>query len=270
MKQVGPAVSLALDSPAPGAADDVWLTLRGATTARLGLNRIGHSLSTSDVLALREAHARARDAVQTPLDVPTLFAALAGLRPVRLHSAAENRQVYLRRPDLGRRPAYGTQLPFTGSDVVFVLADGLSSAAVMAHGPQVLRATIEALPGWSIGPTVIAEQARVALGDHVAAATGAAAVVVLIGERPGLTAADSLGAYLTHAPVVGSTDADRNCVSNIRPPDGLTYPQAARQISRLLARARSSGRSGVALKNDDDPIPGALLEQTRTALDDDR
>ncbi len=252
----------------PAAGRDIWAALRAATSARVGLTRVGHSLSTSDVLDLREAHARARDTVHTPLDVTALIGELADLQPLRLHSAAKDRLTYLRRPDLGRRLAPGSLLPHTGSDVVFVLADGLSATAIMAHAPAVLRATIDALPGWSIGPVVIAEQARVALGDHVADATGAAAVVVLIGERPGLTAADSLGAYITQAPTVESTDADRNCVSNIRPPDGLRYPDAARQISRLLVRARALGRSGVALKSDEDLVTGASPERQTEAPDD--
>jgi ethanolamine ammonia-lyase small subunit len=241
----------------PAAVGDIWAALRAATSARVGLTRVGHSLSTSDVLDLRQAHARARDAVHTPFDVTALLHELADLQPLRLHSAAKDRLTYLRRPDLGRRLAHGSLLPQTGSDVVFVLADGLSVAATMVHAPAVLRATIDALPGWSIGPVVIAEQARVALGDDVADATGAAAVVVLIGERPGLTATDSLGAYITHGPRADSTDAERNCVSNIRPPDGLSHHEAASQISRLLVRARALGRSGVSLKNDEDPALGA-------------
>jgi len=241
----------------PAVVGDMWTALRAATSARVGLTRVGHSLSTSDVLDLRQAHARARDAVHTPFDVEALLHELADLQPLRLHSAAKDRPTYLRRPDLGRRLAPGSLLPHTGGDVVFVLADGLSPAATMVYAPAVLRATIDALPGWSIASVVIAEQARVALGDDVAAATGAAAVVVLIGERPGLTATDSLGAYITHGPRADSTDAERNCVSNIRPPDGLSHHEAASQISRLLVRARALGKSGVSLKNDEDPALGA-------------
>lgn len=246
--------SRSVDTQLPAADCTVGAALRAATSARVGLARVGHSLPTSTVLDLREAHARAVDAVHTPLDVPALLVQLADLHPLCLHSAASNRHSYLRRPDLGRQPASDTHLPYTGGDVAFVLADGLSPRAVMAHGPAVLRAVIAALPeNFSIGPIVIAEQGRVALGDHVAIATGAEAIVVLIGERPGLTAADSLGAYLTHAPKFDSTDAERNCVSNIRPPDGVSYFQAAQQITRLLVRSRTLGRSGVTLKVDETP-----------------
>lgn len=137
--------------------------------------------------------------------------------------------------------------------MVFVVADGLSSRAVHEHAAAVVRGTTALLGDWRVAPVVLAEQARVALGDDVAAAMGAAMVVVLIGERPGMSAADSLGAYLTHRPVPGTTtDADRNCLSNIRPPLGLSYEGAAAKLTRLMSRALELGRTGVDLKDESD------------------
>ena len=230
-------------TPPPGAwAIDPWNHVRALTPARVALGRSGVSLPTHQVLALSLAHARARDAVHRPLDVAALQAALPDARVVS--SAAPDRATYLRRPDLGRRPA---GLPELGAgEVAVVLADGLSPAAVEASGPAVVAAlaTLFGAAGFVMAPPVLATQARVALGDHIAAAIGARAVVVLIGERPGLSVPASLGAYVTWAPVAGvTTDADRNCVSNIQP-DGLSPAEAARRIAWLLAAARAAGRSG--------------------------
>lgn len=154
-------------------------------------------------------------------------------------------------PDLGRAPADGALdvLPGSGGDIGIVLADGLSPRALDDHGVPLLQALHRRLRGYAIAPLVVATQARVALGDHIGAALGVDTVLVLIGERPGLSVADSVGIYLTHNPVVGCTDAQRNCVSNIHPPEGLGYDQAAQVVAALVAGARQIGRSGVDLKD---------------------
>lgn len=257
-----------MNQPTPPTATNTpdrspWDLLRRSTSARIGLARTGHALTTSNVLDLGEAHARARDAVHIPLDVNALASELADLHPLILTSQAPDRSTYLRRPDLGRRLAATTGQPPTTVDVVFVLADGLSATAVATHAATVLRGCLRLLthePAWTVAPPVIATQARVALGDDVAARFRATAVVVLIGERPGLSADDSLGAYLTWQPHPGVTDAYRNCISNIRPPAGLGYDDAARQINHLLHGARALAASGVALKNNTDR-PAALTSQ---------
>jgi ethanolamine ammonia-lyase small subunit len=228
---------------------DPWARARGLTPARIALGRSGVSLPTQEVLALSLAHARARDAVHWPLDLAALRAALPGSRVVA--SAAPDRATYLRRPDLGRRLGAGDLAGLRG-EVAIVLADGLSPAAVAASGPAVLDRLVPLLTaaGFAVAAPVIATQARVALGDPVAAALGATAVVVLIGERPGLSVPASLGAYVTWRPVPGvTTDADRNCVSNIQP-RGLSPAEAAARIAWLLGAARAAGRSGVALKDE--------------------
>jgi len=249
---------------APGTPDP-WSALRRHTSARIALGRSGDSLPTSALLEFGLAHALARDAVHLPLDGAALAAALdaAGLAHLAVHSQATDRSVYLRRPDLGRQltPASLAALekaaPTTAPDLVFVIADGLSSLAVARHALPLLQASLELLPGWSMAPVVIAEQARVALGDAIGAALGAGTVVVLIGERPGLSSPDSLGIYLTHHPRPGLSDADRNCISNVRP-EGLPYETAARKLTYLLDGARRLGRSGLALKDDSgfEALPG--------------
>ncbi|KUO08124.1 ethanolamine ammonia-lyase [Streptomyces sp. DSM 15324] len=243
---------------------ELWPALRRRTQARIGLGRVGAALPTRHRLELQAAHAAARDAVHSPFAPDTVAAALPGLATVRVRSAAPDRLTYLQRPDLGRRleAVDRAHLPAGDWDVVFLVADGLSSRAVHEHAAAVVRATVERLPGWNVAPVVLAEQARVALGDDVATAMGATAVVVLIGERPGMSAADSLGAYLTHRPVPGvTTDADRNCLSNIRPPLGLSYEVAAGKLAALLGRARELGKSGVGLKDeiDTDGVIAPLL-----------
>lgn len=234
---------------------ELWAELRLRTQARIGLGRAGSALPTRHRLELQAAHAAARDAVHSPFDPDVIAAGLAGTPTVRVRSAATDRLTYLQRPDLGRRldPTDRAHLPVGEWDVVFVVADGLSSRAVHEHAAAVVRGTTALLGDWRVAPVVLAEQARVALGDDVAAAMGAAMVVVLIGERPGMSAADSLGAYLTHRPVPGTTtDADRNCLSNIRPPLGLSYEGAAAKLTRLMSRALELGRTGVDLKDESD------------------
>lgn len=229
---------------------DPWAPLRGLTRARIGLGRAGDALPTSVLLDLHEAHALARDAVHERLDRDRLRTELADLPVVEVGSAAPDRATYLQRPDLGRRLAPGTSLPAGDWDVVVVLADGLSARAVHDHGPATLRAVLARVPDLRVGPVVLAQQARVALGDEVGAALGARAVLVLVGERPGLSAPDSLGAYLTFGPRPGRRDSERNCVSNVRPPHGSSYAAAARTLELLLREALRRGLSGIALKDD--------------------
>ncbi|MFF4034434.1 ethanolamine ammonia-lyase subunit EutC [Streptomyces sviceus] len=240
--------------------NELWASLRQRTQARIGLGRAGSALPTRHRLELQAAHAAARDAVHSPFEPGTVAAGLAGTPTVRVRSAASDRLTYLQRPDLGRRldPTDRAHLPVGTWDVVFVVADGLSSRAVHEHAAPVVRETAARLGSWHLAPVVLAEQARVALGDDVAHAMGAAMVVVLIGERPGMSAADSLGAYLTYRPVPGvTTDADRNCLSNIRPPRGLSYEGAAGKLAGLMRRARELGGTGVGLKDESDHSPVA-------------
>ena len=227
---------------------DPWAALRAATPARIGLGRSGDAQPLAAVLAFQLAHARARDAVVAALDTDAIAAALPDRTTLHVRSRASGRDVYLRRPDLGRRldPACVGMLAPGGWDAVFVIADGLSAGAVQRHAVPVLRATLARLAGWRIGPVVIATQARVALGDEIGAALGAGMVVMLIGERPGLSVADSLGIYLTAHPRVGRRDAERNCLSNIHPAGGFGYDEAAGQLARLMHAARRRGLSGVA------------------------
>ncbi len=233
--------------------EDVWAPLRRTTQARIGLGRAGNSLPSQRVLEFKAAHAAARDAVHDPLDVGGFSSAIETLgfgAPLHVRSRAESRSEYLRRPDLGRAPADLTDLPWSGADIGIVLADGLSPRALTDHGAGLLAALVEEFDGrYRMAPPVIATQARVALGDHIGAALGVATLIMVIGERPGLSVADSLGIYLTHLPQPGRTDADRNCISNIHPPDGLGYQVAARTAAALVAGARRLGRSGVALKD---------------------
>ncbi|PTQ13223.1 ethanolamine ammonia-lyase [Sphingomonas oleivorans] len=226
--------------------------LRGATQARIGLGRAGNGLPTVPLLDFQLAHARARDAVHAALDIDLLTRQLEGRQTIAVDSSAGDRATFLQRPDLGRRldPASAAHLARGEYDAVFILADGLSATAVHAHGAALIGAMAERLAGWRIAPVVLARQARVALGDDIGAALGAAQAVVLIGERPGLSAADSLGAYLTWDPRPGRRDSERNCISNIRPPYGLSHAAAADQLAWLMKEARKRRLSGVALKDE--------------------
>ena len=237
---------------------DPWQALRAFTPARIALGRAGVSLPTRAHLEFQLAHARARDAVHDGLDVARLQADLrvAGLESVAVRSAAPDRATYLQRPDLGRRLEDAARARLAGLtagrvDAALVVADGLSARAAQRHAVPVLEALVPRLrdAGWRLAPVVVAEQARVALGDEVGAALEAALVVVMLGERPGLTAPDSLGAYLTWAPRPGRTDAERNCVSNIRP-EGLVPALAADKLCYLMLEAARRRLSGVALKDD--------------------
>ncbi len=238
---------------------DPWAVLRAATRARVALGRAGDGLPTARELEFRAAHAVARDAVHTPLDADRVRAALAdagvGLPLLEVRCRAPERTTYQQRPDLGRRLADGTELPAGDHDLALVLADGLSPRAVHEHAAGTVAAVLERQPGWSVAPLVLAHQARVALGDPVGEALGARIVVVLVGERPGLSSADSLGLYLTHDPRPGRADSERNCISNVRPPHGLSYPQAADTLVALLQAARQLGASGVVLKDEGAALP---------------
>ena len=235
---------------------DPWTALQAHTPARVALGRAGNGLPTAAHLDFQEAHARARDAVWSGLDAGALEDAVAplGLPVMRVRSAVPDRRAYLLRPDLGRQLADGTALPRAPGSVAFVVADGLCAIGVQRHAPAVLERLVPLL-SLPPGPIIVAEQARVALGDAIGEAIGAVAVVVLIGERPGLSATDSLGLYLTWAPRRGRTDAERNCISNVRP-GGLTYEEAAAKAAWLLRAAQGLGATGVALK---DEMPAGAL-----------
>ena len=265
--------ALSAPPPAPVTANP-WQALRRFTDARIALGRAGVSLPTAAHLAFQLAHAQARDAVHLTLDVQGLAQALeaAGLGDgapcLCLHSAAPDRTTYLQRPDRGRRlddasrkilqarqPA-GTLAQARPYDLAFVVADGLSALAVQQHAAPLLLALQRhvAAQNWSVAPLCIVCQARVAMGDEVGELLGAKAVVVMIGERPGLSSPDSLGLYLTWMPRVGLLDDSRNCISNVRPA-GLSYEEAARKLHALLVQAHARQLSGVALK-DETPGPG--------------
>lgn len=237
--------------------DDPWQKLRRFTNARIALGRAGNSLPTREVLQFALAHAMARDAVHWEIDWEALRTPMQQERFTVLdaHSCASDRQSYLLRPDLGRRLDDTSRSRLAaaaneGSDLVIVLADGLSALAVQKHALPLLRALHPLLPpAWRLGPVVLASQARVALGDEIGQCLKAKMVAVLIGERPGLSSPDSLGAYLTLRPQVGKMDSERNCVSNIRP-EGLTCGDAARRIAWLLMQAMRLGQTGIGLKDE--------------------
>jgi ethanolamine ammonia-lyase small subunit len=237
--------------PAPR-HQDLLAALRSRTPARVALGHAGAGLPTAALLDFQLDHARARDAVHEALDGEQLAADLAPAQVLRVHSQARDRGTYLQRPDLGRSvaPECTGMLPPGPFDVVFILGDGLSARAVQAHGAPTLRALLRALPDWHSAPLIIATQARVALGDDLGARLNAGLSVILIGERPGLSAPDSLGIYLTWKPAPGRRDHERNCLSNIRPPQGLSYEEAAARAAWLMRAARRAGASGVGLKDD--------------------
>jgi ethanolamine ammonia-lyase small subunit len=244
---------------AAAALPDCWAPLRALTPARLALGRAGASLPTGEVLRFGWDHAQARDAVQRPLDIETLQRDIAalGLATLQVASRAPDRVTYLMRPDLGRRldekhASALEQSPGRGCDLALVVADGLSSFAVQRHAPAVLEQIVRAVPkDWRLARVMIATQARVALGDEIGERLGAALVAVLIGERPGLSSPDSLGIYLTWQPRIGRSDAERNCISNIRP-EGLSYAEAAHKLVWLCREARQMRLSGVGLKDRSD------------------
>jgi ethanolamine ammonia-lyase small subunit len=254
------------DSPAIA---DPWALLRTFTTARIGLQRAGNAVATGPLLEFQLAHAQARDAVHTVLDPQAIASAVAPLSTIAVRSQAQDRLTYLRRPDLGRTldGESAKALPAGPYDVVFILADGLSAGAIALHAPEVLRATIAALPDLSIAPAVIASQARVALADEIGERMGAALSVILLGERPGLTTPDSLGIYLTFGPRRGRQDSERNCISNIHARGGLSHAEAVGQLVRLMRAALGEGLSGVGLKVEGvGPVSSVTLQQAPRRL----
>jgi len=238
---------------------DPWSDLRSLTSARIALGRAGGSLPTAEVLGFSAAHAAARDAVWAELDLDRLEDELAPLELplLRVVSSAPDRATYLRRPDLGRRldEASATRLaqaaPPGGCDVAVIIGDGLSAIAAQAHAPRLAIDLVARLRarGLRPGPLSLVRQARVAVEDPIGAALGARAAIILLGERPGLGSPDSLGAYLVFGPRSGRTDAQRNCVSGIRP-EGLPVPAAAEILGWLVGEAFRRGLTGVELKDE--------------------
>src|SRR5262245_64807509 len=240
--------------------EEPWAELRALTAARIALPRSGASLATAPQLDLRLAHARARDAVHAQLDEARLVEELAplGLPVLAVASAAADRTHYLMRPDLGRRlagdadarlAAYSSTVHY----VAIVIADGLSARAVEAHARPLLDAALPRLAGWRIAPLVVVRQGRVAIGDEIAHALRADIAVVLIGERPGLSAPDSMGAYLTFKPTPQTTDAERNCISNIRP-EGLAYADTAPTLTSYSRPHSTRARQNSCVQPKDDRL----------------
>lgn len=239
---------------------DIWRQLAALTPARIGLGRAGSALTTAETLRFALAHATARDAVHTPFDATRMAAEIAalGLPTIAVESQADTRQTYLLRPDLGRSldaPSRDRLVALSAGpvDLALVVGDGLSSSAVHAHAVAMAEALrVHATShGWTLAPVVVASGARVALGDEIGALLRARLVVMLIGERPGLSSPDSLGLYLTYAPAPGRHDGERNCVSNIHG-GGLGYAEAAFKAAWLMREALKRQLTGVALKDESD------------------
>jgi len=271
--------SPALITPTP------WDTLKTFTDARIALGRAGVSQPTAAHLAFQLAHAQARDAVHLPLDACGIAANLQslGLPTLMLHSQATDRATYLQRPDLGRRlnaaslqalaawqeqNAGRTEPNTQHPDLAFVVVDGLSALAIHQNAVELMGRMLQLLKAdpaqpWTLAPLAVVEQGRVAIGDEVGAALQANTVVVLIGERPGLSSPDSMGIYITWAPQVGTTDAARNCISNVRPA-GLSVDAATHTLHQLLTQARLRQLTGVGLKDEADT---ALPLDERTHVD---
>jgi ethanolamine ammonia-lyase small subunit len=248
----------------PSRVDDEWGPLRAFTDARIALGRAGESLPTRAHLEFQLAHARARDAVHLPLDESRLKDELAErfATVMTVHSAAPDRLSYLRRPDLGRRLDPAAQrrldaLAAPASDVVIIVGDGLSARAVNEHALAFVDALQEELSGWSIGPCVLVRHARVAITDPIGMVLHAQMGVIVLGERPGLSAADSLGVYVTWQPKPGRTDAERNCISNVRP-GGQSPAAAAHRLGYLLREMRRRGTGGIGLKDQSRVIEGSV------------
>lgn len=254
-----------------------WDHLRRFTPARIALGRAGVSIPTAPHLAFQLAHARARNAVHHALDTGAVTRAIEalGLGVIELDSAAATRPEYLQRPDKGRRLAGASRDRLADatriapqSDVAIVIGDGLSAFAVEQNAAALLAvvAPLIARSGWSLAPITMVRNARVAIGDEIGEIFGAKLAIVLIGERPGLSSPDSLGAYLTYAPRPGMTDESRNCISNIRR-EGLSYEQAAHKLLYLMTEAMKRRQSGVLLKDEADALapPVDLLDGTTAA-----
>jgi ethanolamine ammonia-lyase small subunit len=253
-KEVQPTSKLSAST-----VQDPWEDLKQFTRARIALGRVGSSLPTKEILDFGMSHAMARDAVHLALDVDALEKQVKslGFDVLKLHSRAPDRASYLLRPDWGRRLCDESAeiikaLPQEKIDVSIVIGDGLSSLAVQKHAAPILQAIQQAMPSdWRLGTLVITNQARVALADEVGELMNARMVILLIGERPGLSSPDSLGLYLTYQPRVGCSDADRNCISNVRP-EGLSYEVAAKKLIWLARESMRLKVSGVALKDESD------------------
>jgi ethanolamine ammonia-lyase small subunit len=243
--------------------EDPWNNLKQFTQARIALGRTGSSLTTKAVLDFSCAHAMSRDAVHLALDTHSLAEQLhtQGLKTLQVHSRAADRHIYLLRPDFGRRldepsvsilQRYAQHEDEKPIDLLLVVGDGLSSMAVTQQAAKLIAEIQLQMPSdWQLGPIVIAQQARVALADEVSEIVNARMVAILIGERPGLSSPDSLGVYLTYNAKVGCTDANRNCISNVRP-EGLVHAAAAKKLLWLCEAATRLQASGVALKDESD------------------
>lgn len=259
------------------ANQDKWASLSRFTQARIGLGRAGSSLPTHVQLKFNADHALARDAVKTPLDTTKLIADIQDktLNYMCLHSQANNRQTYLQRPDLGRKLNEKsieslTNMPRTGAskfDVAIVLVDGLSSTAVQQHGANLVKHLDIAIEkaGLSRSPIMIVEQGRVAIGDQIGELLNARAVLLIVGERPGLSSPDSLGIYYTYAPKTGLKDDSRNCISNIRPA-GLSIEAATEKALWLIQQSFLKKLSGVKLKDLSNENSQALSTNNRNFL----
>lgn len=239
---------------------DPWQQLKSFTRARIALGRVGSSLPTKEVLDFGLSHAMARDAVHLALDVDALAKQIEtlGISTIQVQSKAENRPTYLLRPDLGRQLSVKSaehlraMRPAKPITLLIVVGDGLSSLAVERHVlPLLTEIQIQMPSDWSLNPLVIVSQARVAIADEIGEILGASITAMLIGERPGLSSPDSLGIYLTYQPKVGLHDANRNCISNVRP-EGLSYEAAAKKTLWLAKEALRIKASGVALKDESD------------------
>ncbi|WP_072397319.1 ethanolamine ammonia-lyase subunit EutC [Hyphomicrobium sp. CS1GBMeth3] len=264
------------DDSKPIVVNNPWDKLRQYTPARIALGRAGTSLPTKPHLEFQLAHARARNAVHHELDVARLEGTLVArghdLRV--LHSAAGNRPTYLQRPDKGRRlddasrdALIAMERPAEGYDVVFVIGDGLSSFAIEENAAAFLDVMLPPLveQKWRVAPLIIVREARVAVGDEVGELLGAGMVVVLIGERPGLSSPDSMGIYMTLKPRVGLTDEARNCISNVRR-EGMSYEVAAHKLLYLMNEARRRGHSGVQLKDEAETLSSAVTGSAENFL----
>lgn len=238
---------------------DPWADLKQFTQARIAQGRAGCALTTAAALDFQLAHAKARDSVHKEWDVELLAEQITalGLPCIILQTAVKDRPHYLQRPDLGRQLDQHSidrlqRYKNFHYDVVIALSNGLSSTAVDKHGLELLKAIVDDYQTMhlSLGPICLVPNARVALADAIATHLSSHSSVMMIGERPGLSADDSLGLYLTYQPGQENTDADRNCISNIRPPDGLAYKSAANKLSYLTQNAFALGYSGVLLKDD--------------------
>lgn len=263
-----------------GVVDNPWRRLREFTDARIGLGRTGISLPTQELLAFQLAHAQAKDAVHLALDVDNVLVQLqrdnavrSSAAPFHLHSQAQDRLTYLQRPDLGRQLDEASRMqlvqqhsqPASSYDLVLVIADGLSALAVQQHAVMFIKTLSDVLAedtqSWSVAPVCVVEQGRVAIGDEIGELLNARCVLLMIGERPGLSSPDSLGLYLTWSPRRGLTDAARNCISNIRPA-GLSYLDAAKKAAYLLRESRRLQLSGVGLK---DRTDDKVIDQRKEA-----